>query len=84
MSQSIAGWKFVAELPQSSGDVLPRVLVVRLLDRDAAAKAVWQQFPGANFRADHGQPRTAEELDSDLGKGNGFLPDEYVRITDEI
>jgi hypothetical protein len=72
-------WKFVAEVPQDDGRVLPRYCYVKKPDRDEAAKALWEHHPGANFRIDIAQPLTQTQLDEALGSGNGVLADEIVR-----
>lgn len=72
-------WKFVAEIKQDDGRMLPRICYVKKADRDEAARALWEQHPAASFRIDTGEPLTQDQLDEALGIGNGFLIDEVVR-----
>jgi hypothetical protein len=79
MVETCVAWKFVAELRQGDGRILPRYCYVKKADRDQAAKALWESHPGANFRIDVGEPLTQNPLDEALGSGNSFLIDEIVR-----
>lgn len=75
----ICAWKFVAEIPQEDGRVLPRYCYVKKANRNEAAKALSENHPGANFRIDTGEALTQIQLDEILGSGDTFLIDEIVR-----
>jgi hypothetical protein len=73
-SEKVVAWKFVAELKQPGGDVLPRVCYVKVANKDAAVKALLKQRPDAHFRIDAGEPLTEAGLYEALQ--DSFLPDE--------
>jgi len=79
MTDAAIAWKFIAAIPQGNGPPMPRLCYVRMADRNQAAKALWEQHPGASFRIDTGESLTQDQLDEALGSGNGFLIDEIVR-----
>lgn len=75
----ICAWKFLAEVPQEDGRMLLRYCYVKLTDRNAAAKALWEYYSGANFRIDTGEGLTQSQLDEAFDSGDTFLTDEVVR-----
>lgn len=79
MTETCVAWKFVAEIRQADGRVMPRYCYVKKADRNEAARALWEHHPGANFPIDIGEPLTQAQLDDALGVGNSLLTDEVVR-----
>jgi hypothetical protein len=79
MTGAAIAWKFIAEIPQEDGPPMPRVCYVRVADRNQAAKALLEHYPGANFRIDTGEWLAQDQLDEARGSGDGFLVDKIVR-----